>query len=135
MKKNIILFLLLLFFLTLFLPVFSEEGSPPQIMAKVLVSHEADPTAPKPIKFLNARYLNVIVVIEGPDGKPVGNNWTISRNQLSQKPQPLIFNGERVSLSSERKIKVFTSTGFELQRYGFELDVDPEDSSYVWILK
>ncbi|MBI3590489.1 MAG: hypothetical protein HY094_03805 [Candidatus Melainabacteria bacterium] len=134
MKKNVSLFLLLSLFLNLFSPLFAADVAK---VEKIIDqdTKKAQEQAPKPIKFLNAKYLNVTVVIEGPDGKPIGNNWSISRNQISQKPQPLIYNGERILLSPERKIKIFTSTGFELQRYGFELDVDPEDSSYIWVLK
>ena len=87
------------------------------------------------IKFLNTKYPNVTLIIEGTDGQPIGNNWVIPLSPPDQKPQPLIFNGERVTINSEQKINAILPNGFQLQRYGFELEVDPADSGYIWLLK
>ena len=87
------------------------------------------------VKFLNMKYPQVTVIVEGTDGQPIGNNWVISLALPERKPQPFVFNGEKITINPEQKIKAVLQNGLELQRYGFELDVDPVDNFYVWVLK
>lgn len=87
------------------------------------------------IKFLNTKYPQLTIIVEGIDGQPIGNNWVIPLAPLDQKPQPLVLSGEKIAINPEQKIKVILPNDFELQRFGFELDVDPIDNSYVWVLK
>ena len=92
-------------------------------------------TGGKAIKFLNIKYDQITLVVEGTDGNPIGNNWIIPKGSPFQKPQPLIFNGETVTVSPEQKLTVVLPSGVELVRNIFELDTDPIDGSYVWIVK
>lgn len=86
----------------------------------------------KPFKILNTVYDQLTVVIEGTDGNPIGNNWVIPKAQAAlQKPQPLVFNGEKITINSNQKITVVLPNGFELVRYAFELDTDV-DGGFVW---
>ena len=85
------------------------------------------------IKFLNTKYPQLTLIVEGIDGQPIGNNWVIPLAPPDHKPQPLVLNGEKITINPEQKIKVILPEGFELQRYGFELDVD--SGGYVWILR
>ncbi len=87
------------------------------------------------VRFLNTRYAEVTVIVEGIDKNPIGDGWLIMLAQPEQKPQPLMYNSEKISISAEQKIKIVLPSGLEIQRYAFELDVDPVDGSYVWILK
>lgn len=87
------------------------------------------------IKFLNIKYSQLTIIVEGIDDQPIGNNWVIPLAPLAQKPQPLVLSGEKIAINPEQKIKVILPNNFELQRFGFELDVDPMDNSYVWVLK
>lgn len=87
------------------------------------------------IKFLNTKYSQLTIIVEGIDGQSIGNNWVIPLAPLAQKPQPLVLSGEKIAINPEQKIKVILPNNFELQRFGFELDIDPTDNSYVWILK
>ena len=87
------------------------------------------------IKFLDTKYPQLTVIVEGIDGNPIGDNWIIPLAQPEQKPQPLVLNGEKITINSNQKIKVVLPEGLQLQRYGFELEVDPVDNSYIWILK
>jgi len=87
------------------------------------------------IKFLNTKYSQLTIIVEGIDGQPIGNNWVIPLAPPAQKPQPLVLSGEKIAINPEQKIKVILPNNFELQRLGFELDVDPMDNSYVWVLK
>lgn len=89
----------------------------------------------KAFKFLNAKYPEVTLIVLGTDGNPIGNNWVIPKSNLLQKPQPLIFNGEKITVNPDQKVKAVLPNGTELQRNAFELDLDPLDGSYVWVLK
>ena len=88
-----------------------------------------------PFKFLNTKYDQITLIVSGTDGAPIGNNWIIPKAQSLQRPQPLIFNGEKITIGSDQIIKVVLSDGKELQRYAFELERDLVDGSYVWIIK
>ena len=89
----------------------------------------------KPLKFLNSGYEKVTLVVEGTDGNSIGSNWVIPKSTTFQKPQPLIYNGEKVTINPDQKVKVVLPDGTELQRNGFELDKDVLDGSYVWVVK
>lgn len=90
----------------------------------------------KTLKFLNTAYPNVTLIVQGTDGNPIGNNWTIPKALSTQKAQPLIYGGEKVTINPDQKIKVLLPNGFEVQRYAFELETDPLDStSYIWTVK
>ncbi len=89
----------------------------------------------KAVKFLNTKYPQVTVIVEGSNGNPIGNNWVIPVASLERKPQPLVFNSVKITINPEQKIKSVLPNGFELQRYGFELEIDSIDNSYVWVLK
>ena len=89
----------------------------------------------KGFKFLNNLYSQATLIIEGSDGSPIGNNWSIPKGALDQKAQPLIYSGEKIKINPNQKVKVLIPGGFELQRYAFELESDPVDGSYVWVLK
>ena len=89
----------------------------------------------KPVKFLNTKYDKVTVIVEGTDGKPIGNNWIIPKAPAFQKPQPLILSDEKIKIASDQTIKAVLPTGIQLQRNAFELDTDPFDGSYIWVVK
>ena len=89
----------------------------------------------KPLKFLNSGYEKITLVIEGTDGNPIGSNWVIPKANTFQKPQPLIYNGEKVTINPDQKVKAILPNGAELQRNGFELDKDLIDGSYLWVIK
>lgn len=89
----------------------------------------------KAIKFLNALYNEVTITVEDPNGTPIGNNWVIPKGNALQKPQPLIYAGNKVTIGPDQRILVSTPDGFQLQRYAFELTADQWDGSYVWVLK
>lgn len=89
----------------------------------------------KPFKFLNAAHEKITLVIEGTDGSPIGNNWIIPKAGFFQKPQPLIFNDEKITINPDQKIKAVLPNGTEILRNAFELESDPFDGSYVWVLK
>lgn len=90
----------------------------------------------KAIKILNSNYSQVTLIVEGTDGRPVGNNWVIPKGTAFQKPEPLIFSGEKITINPNQKLKAVLPDGTELQRNGFELDTDTFDSSsYVWVIK
>ena len=82
-------------------------------------------------KIINTAYDQLTVIVEGADGNPIGNNWVIPKVQATQKPQPLIFNGEKITINSNQKVTVVLPNGFELVRYAFELDTDV-DGSFIW---
>ena len=85
------------------------------------------------IKILNTKYPQVTLIVEGADGNPIGDNWVIPLAAADRKPQPLVFNSEKITINPNQKIKITLQEGFQLQRYGFELEVDPVDDSYVWV--
>lgn len=87
------------------------------------------------IKFLNAKYPQITIIVEGVDGNPIGNNWAIPMVTPERAPQPLVFGGSRITVNPDQKIKAVLPNGFELQRYAFELEVDSTGDSYLWILK
>lgn len=89
----------------------------------------------KPFKFLNTAHEKITLIIEGTDGNPIGNNWIIPKANFFQKPQPLIFNDEKITINPEQKIKAVLPNGAEILRNAFELESDPFDGSYVWVLK
>lgn len=120
MKKSLTFFILILLVSNLFVPAISKE--------QTILSG-------KVFKFLNTRYGQLTIIVEDLDGKPLNNKWVISKAFPGEKPQALIFNGEKIRINSDQKIKAVMPNGFELQRYGFELDIDPQDDSYVWIVR
>lgn len=85
-------------------------------------------------KFLNTKYDEVTVIVEGSDGSPIGSNWVIGRGASLDQAKPLLFNGQKITINPTQKISVLTPEGYDLQRYAFELQVD-SDGSYVWIVK
>lgn len=90
----------------------------------------------KILKFLNTAHTKVTLIVEGTDGNPIGNNWVIPKAVSAEKPQPLVFNSEKITLNPNQKIKAVLPNGLEIQRYAFELDSDPYDSnSYLWVVK
>ena len=86
-------------------------------------------------KFLNSKYEQVTLVVEGTDGNPIGNNWIIPKATAIQKLQPLIFNDKKITIGPDQIVKAVLSDGKELQRYAFELEKDLVDGSYVWVIK
>ena len=91
--------------------------------------------AGKSLKFLNTRFSQLKLIVEGVDGKLLENNWIFSKTNVSDKPLPLILNGEKVLITPNHRIVLQTSNGLILQRYGFELDIDPADENYIWVVK
>jgi hypothetical protein len=90
----------------------------------------------KVFKFLNTVHAKVTLIVEGTDGSPIGNNWVIPKAASGDKPQPLVFNSEKITLNPNQKIKAILPNGLEIQRYAFELDSDPYDSnSYLWVVR
>jgi hypothetical protein len=87
------------------------------------------------VKFLNMKYPQVTVIVEGINKTSIGDNWVIPVAPAERKPQALVFNGERITINPNQKIEAILPNGLELQRYGFELEVDSLDDSYVWVLK
>ena len=89
----------------------------------------------KVLKVLNPKYSQVTFIVEGTDGNPIGNNWIIPKAVVTQKPEPLIFNSEKITINPNQTIRAVLPDGIELQRIAFELDVDLLDGGYVWVLK
>ena len=90
----------------------------------------------KIFKFLNTAHSKVTLVVEGTNGSPIGNDWVIPKAASGDKPQPLVFNSEKITLNPNQRIKAVLPNGLEIQRYAFELDSDPYDAnSYVWVIK
>lgn len=89
----------------------------------------------KAFKFLNAKYDQVTLIVEGTDGNPIGSNWVIDRGASTLQPQPLLFDSKKITINPDQKISVVIPGGYKLQRYAFELPVDPVDGSYVWLVK
>jgi hypothetical protein len=119
-----------------------QEYTPPQaLQAGLVVTDEVveqnNAFAPggKAIKLLNTTYEQATIIVEGTDGNSIGNNWVIPKGTLTQKPQPLIYNGEKITINSNQKVKAVIPAGFELQRYAFELERDLIDGNYVWVLR
>ncbi len=110
----------------------TAPGQPTETQAEVI---NAFAPGGKPIKFLNSGYDKVTLIVEGSDGNPIGNNWVIPKATAFQKPQPLIYNGEKVTINPDQKVKAVLPNGSEVQRNGFELDNDVLDGSYVWVIK
>lgn len=108
---------------------------PPVISEQPVVQNNQFVPGGMAVKFLNMKYPLVTVIVEGSDGQTIGNSWVIPIAAPEQKPQSLVFNGEKITINPEQKIKIVLPEGFQLQRYGFELDIDPVDSNYVWVLK
>lgn len=112
-----------------------------QVVAPVGVAEEAIDennaylTGGNPFKFLNTKYDQVTLIVEGTDGNPIGSNWIIPKATSLQKAQPLVFNGQKITIGPDQIIKVVLSDGKELQRYAFELDKDLVDGSYIWVMK
>ena len=110
--------------------------TPPTIVPEqAAVQNNAFVAGGMSIKFLNTKYPQVTVIAEGVDGQPIGNNWVIPLALPEQKPQPLVLNSEKITINPQQKIKVILPEGYELQRYGVELETDPVDGAYVWVLK
>lgn len=107
----------------------------PGVTAQVESVDNAFAPGGKAFKFLNAKYEKVTVIVEGADGNPIGNNWVIPKGSVLQKPQPLIFNSEKITINPDQKVIVVIPSGIELQRYPFELEQDPFDGGYVWVVK
>ena len=118
-------------------PPAQQVVQPEQVEAPATQIETVNAFAPggKPLKFLNAGYEKITLIVEGTDGNPIGNNWVIPKSTTFQKPQPLIYNGEKVTINSDQKVKAVLPNGAELQRNGFELDNDILDGSYVWVIK
>lgn len=89
----------------------------------------------KPIKVLNTAYDKVTFIVEGVDGNPIGSNWDIPKVSALKSPSPLIYSGQNVLINQNQKIKAILPTGAELQRNAFELEKDPFDGAYVWVVK
>src|SRR3989338_637320 len=87
----------------------------------------------KPFKILNAAYPKITVIVEGTDGKPIGDNWVIPKAALIDKPQPLVYDGQNITIDSKQKVQIILPDGTELQRIAFELDAGVD--GYVWIVK
>ena len=51
------------------------------------------------IKFLNTKYSQLTIIVEGIDGQPIGNNWVIPLAPPAQKPQPLVLSGEKIAIN------------------------------------
>ena len=89
----------------------------------------------KPFKFLNKKFNEITLIIEGTDGNPIGSNWIIPKAGGLEKPQPLIINGQKITINPNQKLKTVLPDGGELVRNAFELKNDPFDGSYVWVLE
>lgn len=89
----------------------------------------------KPIKVLNTGYDKVTFIVEGVDGNPIGSNWDIPKASSLKNPSPLVYSGKNVLINQNQKIKAILPTGSELTRNAFELEKDPFDGSYVWVVK
>lgn len=89
----------------------------------------------KPIKVLNTAYDKVTFIVEGVDGNPIGNNWDIPKVSALKSPSPLVYSGQNILINQNQKIKAILPTGSELQRNAFELEKDPFDGAYVWVVK
>ena len=89
----------------------------------------------KNFKFLNTGHENVTLIVEGIDGNPIGNNWAIPKAKPGDKPQALLFGSDKITINPNQKIKVVIPSGYELQRYAFELEVDPVEGGYLWVVK
>ena len=113
----------------------AENVAPVVGSEEVAVENNAFDPGGSAFKFLNTKYNQLTLIVEGTDGAPIGNNWIIPKAPISQKPQPLIFNGEKITIGLDKIIKAILSDGKKLQRYAFELEKDPVDGSYVWIIK
>ena len=112
-----------------------QAVQPAIISEQQVVQNNAFVSGGMSVKFLNTKYPQVTVVVEGIDGQQIGSNWTIPLAAPEHKPQPLVLSSEKITINPEQKIKIVLPEGFELQRYGFELETDPVDNSYVWVLK
>lgn len=88
-----------------------------------------------PIKFLNSKYDQVTLIVEGTDGKPIGSNWVIAKATGFQTAKPLMFNGQKITIDEGQKVRLVVPGGYELTRYAFELEKDPIDGSYSWLVK
>ena len=86
-------------------------------------------------KFLNTKYDQVTLIIEGTDSLPIGSNWVIPKAALTESARPLMYNGEKITINPNQKVTVVIPEGYQLQRYVFELINDPNDGNYVWVLK
>lgn len=109
-------------------------NSIPQAAVPAATSNAFNPTG-RAFKFLNAKYDEVTLIVEGTDGLPIGSNWTITKAGGFQQAQPLLFSGQKVTLGDKQKVTLRLRDGLEVSRYAFELDVDPVDGSFVWVVK
>lgn len=89
----------------------------------------------KSIKVLNTAYDKVTFIVEGVDGNPIGSNWDIPKASSLKNPVPLVFSGQNILINQNQKVKAVLPTGIELVRNAFELDKDPFDGAYVWVVK
>lgn len=87
------------------------------------------------LKFLNTKYDEVTLIVEGTDGSPIGSNWTIPKASVIENAKPLMYNGEKITINPNQKVYVVTPEGYQLQRYAFELTTDSNDGSYIWVIK
>ncbi len=107
----------------------------PQAVSQETNYDNAFASGGKAFKFLNKNYDEVTLIVEGTDGNSIGSNWEIPKAKALQKPQPLIINGEKITINSNQKVKAVLPDGRELVRSAFELKGDPLDGSYVWVLE
>ncbi len=89
----------------------------------------------KAFKFLNKKFDEITLIVEGTDGNPIGSNWIIPKAKSLEKPQPLIIDGQKITIKSNQKVRAVLPDGSELVRNLFELKNDPFDGSYVWVLE
>ncbi len=87
------------------------------------------------LKVLNTVYDKVVFSVEGVDGNLIGSNWDIPKSTPFKKPQPLVYNGQNILIGQKQKVKILLPDGDILQRYSYELEKDPFDDSYVWVIK
>lgn len=108
---------------------------PVQAVQKIAESANAFVNGGKAFKILNTTYDQITVTVEDPNGNPIGNDWQIPKGSIAQKPQPLVFSGKNIAINPTQRVIVSTPDGYQLQRYAFELDRDPVDGSFVWVIK
>ena len=102
----------------------------------VPVGNNAFASGGLPVKFLNAKYDQVTLIIEGTDGMNIGANWLIVKDKsILASSKHVLYNGQKVTIGPNQKVSVQIPGNFTITRYGFELDKDPLDGSYVWVLK
>ena len=119
------------------IPVETTAQLPPvgSAVVETVVKNNAFVEGGSGFKFLNIKYDQVTLIIEGADGLPIGSNWLIPKGSVAESSKSLMYNGEKITINPSQKISVVTPEGYQLQRYAFELTTDSTDGSYVWILK